>query len=216
MSVLARPGGIAGLDVAAFVDALERGAVPVDLRPARDYLTGHIPGAMNIPFSRKGMGDQIREAVPAGHPVALVADNAVVAQAAATQFAAAGYRVVGYLAGGMAAWSAAGWETVTAGEISVQQLHVRLRAGDGITVIDVREPYEWAAGHLEEARLIPLSALGREAASLDSSREYAVICATGARSSVACAILQQRGVTKVYNVSGGMAAWREAGLPVTR
>lgn len=204
------------LSVDVFVDAIRAGAVPVDVRPARSYLGGHIPGAVNIPFARRGMAESLREEVPEGYPLVLVADNGVVAASAAAQLAAAGYRVLGHLGGGMAAWTEAGWETETVGELSPRQLYRMLQERGDLAVIDVREPYEWAHGHVEGARLIPLGALSRDAASLDPDLEYAVICATGARSSVACAMLQRRGFARVHNVIGGMAAWQEAGLPVVR
>lgn len=215
MTAAIRSGDEAGLDVGAFIAALRRGAVPADLRPSKDYLAGHIPGAVSLPFARRGLGDALRQALPAGSPVVLVADNAVVAAAAAAAIAAAGYPVEGYLDGGMAAWDAAGYEVETAGEMPVGQLHGRLRRGE-MALIDVRDPHEWAAGHVAGARHVPLAALRREAAAFDPNGEYALICATGARSGVACAILQQLGVPRVYNVSGGMSAWMEAGLPVTR
>lgn len=215
MALAIGPDGAAALDLAAFLGALRRGAVPVDLRPPKDYLGGHIPGAVGLPFTRRGLAEALRQSLPAGARVALVADNAVVAGAAAAAVAAAGYPLAGYLEGGMAAWIAAGYPVETAGEMTVGQLHDRLRRGD-IALIDVREPHEWAAGHVAEARHVPLAALRREAPALDPEREYALICATGARSGAACALLQQQGILRVHNVSGGMSEWVAAGLPLTR
>lgn len=215
MALAIGPGGAAALDLAAFLGALRRGAVPVDLRPPKDYLAGHIPGAVGLPFTRRGLAEALRQSLPAGARVALVTDNAVVAGAAAAGVAAAGYPLAGYLDGGMAAWSAAGYPVETAGEMTVGQLRGRLQRGD-IELIDVREPHEWAAGHVAEARHVPLAALARSASALDPGREYALICATGARSAAACALLQRQGIPRVHNVSGGMSEWVAAGLPVVR
>ncbi len=92
-------------------------------------------------------------------------------------------------------------------EISPRRLHTRLRAGDEITVLDVRETYEWSIGRLPDARLIPLGSLPRAVHSLDKSAEIVVYCHHGTRSAAAVAWLQDQGFVRVSNLVGGIDRW---------
>jgi rhodanese-related sulfurtransferase len=85
---------------------------------------------------------------------------------------------------------------------------------DGWQIIDVREQWEWDAGHIEGAVHIPLNDVmaGREQGRLDVGRPIAVICRTGNRSELGALVLQARGFD-AHNVEGGMEAWSTAGLP---
>jgi rhodanese-related sulfurtransferase len=85
----------------------------------------------------------------------------------------------------------------------------------GAVLVDVRETGEFRAGHAAGARSLPLSNLSsRYERELAKEREILVICQSGARSAQACNYLSGMGY-KVTNVSGGTAAWRRAGLPIS-
>ena len=86
---------------------------------------------------------------------------------------------------------------------------------DGAFVIDVREPFEYEAGHVPGARLIPLGALPRHAGALPTGRPVYVICASGNRSLTAARWLAQLGVD-ARSVAGGTGAWANLGHPVVR
>jgi rhodanese-related sulfurtransferase len=83
-------------------------------------------------------------------------------------------------------------------------------------VLDVREPAEFAAGHILNARNIPLGELEKRADELAKWREKPVVvaCATGNRSAAAAATLKKHGFAKAVNLAGGFGAWQQAGLPV--
>ena len=85
-------------------------------------------------------------------------------------------------------------------------------------VVDVRETDEYVGGHLPEARNIALGQLDDRLGELDKFKDAPLIlvCQTGARSSGACGKLAKQGFAKVYNLSGGINAWREAGLPLKK
>ncbi len=95
-----------------------------------------------------------------------------------------------------------------------------LRSDPPPVVLDVREPEEFVGvlGHIEGALLVPMDALGARLPKLAglSDRPVVVVCRAGARSASAAVILQQAGFPLVYNLRGGMVAWRAAGLPVQR
>jgi adenylyltransferase/sulfurtransferase len=94
-------------------------------------------------------------------------------------------------------------------EITPSELAARLRRGDDIDLIDVREPHELNIAQIPNARLIPLGTLAEALPTLDSSREAVVICRTGARSGRAVQQLRAAGFTKVWNLAGGIHRWAD-------
>lgn len=85
-------------------------------------------------------------------------------------------------------------------------------------VLDVREQAEYAQAHILNSRGLPLSQLDARAGDIEKFKDKPVIvyCATGNRSSTAAAVLRKRGFANVFNLSGGFAAWQQAGLPVQK
>lgn len=94
----------------------------------------------------------------------------------------------------------------------MENVSVESLTGDAV-VLDVREDYEWAAGHAEGALHIPLDELPDRLGELDPDTDVAVICRTGGRSARATQWLEANGYSAV-NVTGGMGAWLEAGKPM--
>ncbi|MBD8871087.1 rhodanese-like domain-containing protein [Nocardioides donggukensis] len=84
---------------------------------------------------------------------------------------------------------------------------------DGATLVDVREPDEYAEGHVPGARPIPMGQLPARLGELDRERPVFVICASGNRSSAMAEVLDQAGFDAV-NVAGGTGAWQRSGRPV--
>ncbi len=85
-------------------------------------------------------------------------------------------------------------------------------------VLDVREPAEYAQGHIPRARHVPLGELSRRLNELEKFRDKPIIvaCRSGHRSAGACGILARNGFQNVYNLAGGMIAWEAANLPVEK
>ena len=85
-----------------------------------------------------------------------------------------------------------------------------------VTVIDVRTPAEFAAGHLGDAVNIDVDS-GRFAeaiTALPADGDYLVYCQSGNRSGRATSQMAELGFTTVYDLDGGIAAWQAAGEPV--
>ena len=84
-------------------------------------------------------------------------------------------------------------------------------------VVDVRDPGEYGAGHILGAKNLPLSGIdsGAEIAKR-KDRPLILYCDTGNRSAKAAAALKGQGYTRVLNLSGGLGAWQQAGLPVEK
>ena len=85
---------------------------------------------------------------------------------------------------------------------------------DGAFVLDVREPAEWADGHIPGATLIPLGELASRVGELDRGQRIVVVCRSGNRSAEGRDILLGAGFPSVTSVEGGMNDWASAGLPI--
>ncbi len=92
-------------------------------------------------------------------------------------------------------------------EIEPATLAARLRAGDRIEVIDVREPYEWEIARIDGATLIPLASLDSRLNEVPADREVVVHCKVGGRSAQAVRRLRAAGYTRVWNLAGGIQRW---------
>ena len=86
----------------------------------------------------------------------------------------------------------------------------------GATVIDVREPEEFASGHIPDAVNLPQADLATRLDELPHDRPVFVICQGGFRSLRAAQFLKQRGLSDVASVKGGTEAWRAGGGEMIR
>jgi len=93
-------------------------------------------------------------------------------------------------------------------EITMKELAEKLKNGEKLNMIDVREDEEVAQGKIPEARHIPLSELPERVNELDKNQPYYMICRSGGRSGQACSILKAQGYD-VVNVAGGMLDWED-------
>jgi hydroxyacylglutathione hydrolase len=192
---------------------LEEGVVLVDLRPAADFAAAHAPGAISVPFSRSDLAVNVSKLLPSGTALALVADNDLVADEAGALLRDAGWEVVGTLAGGMASWWAAGRGVAALDLWPIERLHEH--AGDeGLVIVDVREPEEWAQGVIAGAKLIPQGELWKRHNELPPDQPIVTICAGGVRSARAASLLEHLGFRCVATVDrAGMGEWVKRGYP---
>jgi rhodanese-related sulfurtransferase/transcriptional regulator with XRE-family HTH domain len=97
-----------------------------------------------------------------------------------------------------------------------------LTAAGDVDIVDVREPGEWATGHIPGARLLPLGQLRGDPDGAGAGqglgngvgKKVLFVCASGGRSLTAAKLAEQRGVPEVYSLDGGTAGWARAGLPI--
>lgn len=94
----------------------------------------------------------------------------------------------------------------------------KLRQQTNSVVLDVRTPREFAAGHIPGATNIDWNGadFAKRVSALDRSKTYLVNCAVGVRSAKASDKMLSLQFTNVYNLDGGIKAWRKAGKPVRR
>jgi rhodanese-related sulfurtransferase len=98
--------------------------------------------------------------------------------------------------------------------VTVHDLKAALDEGP-TQLIDVREPHEYADGHVPGAEPMPLMSVPQRVDEVPTDRPVYVVCAVGGRSAQAAAFLAARGVDAV-NVDGGTVEWIAAGYPVQR
>lgn len=83
-----------------------------------------------------------------------------------------------------------------------------------VAVIDVREASEYNAGHVPDARLIPVASIFARRDELPRDKDIVFVCAVGQRSALACEMAAAAGLTRLFNLEGGTEAWIEAGYPI--
>jgi rhodanese-related sulfurtransferase len=98
-------------------------------------------------------------------------------------------------------------------EVDAITAKARLDRGEAV-LIDVREPDEHARERIAGATLIPLSSFDAARVAAVASKPVIVHCLSGARSARAVAMLRAAGVKNVANLTGGIHAWKAAGLPI--
>lgn len=102
-------------------------------------------------------------------------------------------------------------------DITAVDLAERLKTGDHIRLIDVREPHELEISHLDGADLIPLGEMAGRMSELDSAEDIVLVCKSGTRSARALELLASAGFRKMKNLKGGINAWArdvDSSLPV--
>jgi rhodanese-related sulfurtransferase len=124
--------------------------------------------------------------------------------------------VIAFVSGALLIWPmvrrSTGGPWVTAAQA------VQLINKEDALVLDVREPGEYSAAHILNARNIPLKDLGARVKEIEKFKQKPVIiaCESGNRSGTAVSVLKSQGFANVYNLSGGVGAWQQAGLPTEK
>lgn len=181
--------------------------IVVDIRTNTEFGAGHVPNSINI-----GLGGQFASwagtLIPIGTPIAIVADDADQVEEAVMRLARVGHETVsGYM------WfSEFGGEKKTVEQVSVEFVNDLTKSDAPMQFVDVRRVAEHNAGHAVRTINIPLDKLVDEFGKLDPESPTYVICQGGYRSSIGTSILENAGFKSIYNVTGGTAAWVNAGL----
>lgn len=201
------------LDAGA-AERLAEGAALVDLRSTAAFLGAHLPGSLAL-----GVG-----LLPAfagwlldpDEDLVLVADDERQAALAARHLARIGYdRVAGYLEAAMPGWAARARPFATVPVVDVAQVAGRVETPpEDWTLLDVRGLAEVEGGIVAGARHVYVGELPRRLGELDPRRHYSVMCASGARATIAASVLLRAGFRRVDVFLGSMGAWTAAGHEV--
>jgi glyoxylase-like metal-dependent hydrolase (beta-lactamase superfamily II)/rhodanese-related sulfurtransferase len=196
----------------------QHGAALLDLRLKQDYIQKHVPGSVHLEADDQ-LSNRIGFVLPADVPIVLFLEDESHYRRVIFSLARVGYEnVVGYLSESIDTWEGLGLP-VTSGDVQdirANELKALLDTGNGDRpmIIDVREPWEYQQGHIPTAQLMPLGEFRAKISNLDPAQPVAVVCATGARSQTAAALLGRQGFTTVYNLVGGTSGWMGNGYPL--
>jgi|SRR5271170_1652017 len=98
-------------------------------------------------------------------------------------------------------------------DVDPERVSALIAADPPAQLIDVREPYEHDAGHIDGARHIELQALSAQAATIDHGRPVVFYCRVGARSEMAAQAFRASGF-EAFSMSGGLLRWESEGRPL--
>ncbi len=95
---------------------------------------------------------------------------------------------------------------------------VQLMNNEDVVVLDVREPAETVGGKIAKAIQIPVGGVAKRISELEKHKDKTMLvyCKSGARSGMACKELSKNGFDKVYSLNGGILAWQDAHLPISK
>jgi rhodanese-related sulfurtransferase len=98
--------------------------------------------------------------------------------------------------------------------LDAAQLKTLLESDERPRLIDVRTAGEFARGTIAGAQHVELGTLPANVEALNPRAPVVLVCQSGGRSAQGCALLEQRGFQRVYNLGGGIGGWARAGLPI--
>jgi glyoxylase-like metal-dependent hydrolase (beta-lactamase superfamily II)/rhodanese-related sulfurtransferase len=188
----------------AVVAHVEAGGAVLDGRDRERFAAAHIPGSLGVE-----LGDSFAPwagwLLDYNAPIILVLDPDQDAVVAATEMGRIGFTEIAGVLRGVDTWRESGgplasYETATIGEL------VAAMADDpDLQVIDVRDPQEWEAGHLDGSvhRYVPDVATGLPPG-IDPAKSIWLVCRTGNRSSIAAGLIERFGVAPVVVTKGGV------------
>ena len=193
----------------------QEGVIVLDTRPAMQFAVAHVPGSIHIGLSGQYASWAAR-ILGLDKRIILVGEDPDHLRESQMRLARVGIEnVQAYLEDGVSGWTAAGYELDYIPQISVQEFaELQEEEGDHMTVLDVREPSEVAAGAMENSIRIPLGQLQSRTGEFDGSKLIVVHCKGGYRSSIATSILRRAGFRDIANLTGGFDAWRAMAQPV--
>ncbi len=195
----------------------------LDVRHPTERKTFYIKGSKHIPIRQ--LSKRVNEIKGQKYKdLYVISHSGDLSKKAAKSLTSMGFTKVHNVQGGMVSWASKsypikhhlgrGFENIT-----VQELHRRLKRDPEIFILDVRTLPEYKNdGHIEDSTLIPIQVLARKLHEIRDKKNIRVyiICHTGGRSTYASDLLLKSGFKKVTNVLGGMEAWKRLNYPYKR
>ena len=197
----------------------------IDARNPEEYQEVHIKGAINIPEKKFAEHQEKLPEDKAGRIIFYC--NGVKcgkSKKAAVKARDLGYTEIYVYAEGMPVWEEKGMPIYTGPDyekriettiITPENLQVLLNSGtDSYTIVDVRDPEEFAEGHIQNSINIPVASFASQSGVLDKKKKIIVYCNSGGRSYNAYRKLMKLGYKEINQAI--FADWKEAGMPVEK
>jgi len=210
-------------ELKGLVDSRVDTFVVIDARNPEEYQEVHIPGAINVPQKKF---DTYKKLLPTDKNKLLIFYcNGVKcgkSKKAAKLAAEEGYSHIKVFAQGMPVWEEMNYpikagpeyeKKIETTKVSPGELQAMIDAGvDDFTVVDVRDPAEYGAGHIPGATNIPVATFASRSGQLDKNKKIIVYCNSGNRSYLAYRKLKRLAYQKIYQTL--FADWQAAGMVV--
>jgi hydroxyacylglutathione hydrolase len=202
------------LKPAEFKAAMAKGAPIIDTRAPPAFGGAHIEGSYSLPPTRLSNAGWV---APVEKEVLLVVDDSEALTFAVRNLYRMGYtNITGYLSGSLESWYKEGNPLSKVDLLTCQQLSEMIRSEEKPVIVDVRRHSEWDEGHIEDAIHIYLGRLPERLNEIPTEKPVVLQCKTGTRSSFAASILKKAGRTRVYNLLGGIDAWKKLDYPLVK
>ena len=191
------------------------GAFLVDTRTSLQFDDAHIPGATHISILEPGFASRLAWLADPDHQIVFAGRDDIDGSRAVELAQAVGMRNLGgFLHGGMTAWREEGRPATQTSRLTLEQLKQRFDDGS-IQILDVREPDEFADGHIPGSIPTPWHDIDSIPEGIDPAGPVATVCGSGRRAGVAASLLQRFGAEDVMHVpKGGVNAWGEHDWPI--
>lgn len=191
----------------------ETGCQVIDIRGPAGFGCGHVPGSISL--WREGISSYAGWYLNYGEPCVIVDDFNLDLGEVQRQFLRMGYdNIAGFLDGGFGAWCREGQEVGRTGTCSVHELKEQLDRGAPF-ILDVRDIRNRnALGHIPHSHHIYVGELPGHIQEIPSDEPVYIYCDAGFKGSLAASVLARYHFRMVFNVLGGMNAWKQAGFRV--
>ncbi len=203
------------LSVHEFEEALqEPNTIILDAREPAGFAGSHIPGSINIWL--EGLSFFPGWVINYDQRILLVLERQTDLDMAVRYLWRIGFdNVIGYLCAGISEWRDKGKAIDTLSTLSASELKKRLEKKE-VELVDVREFYELETGVVEGAEKIFVGFIPKQGDRLSKAKPIVTTCGWGGRGSIAASLLKRMGFKNIYNLMGGMRAWRARGYPVIK
>lgn len=196
------------LSIGQFENALKNNITIVDTRDKLSFAGGHIPGSINIQ-DNSSFSTWAGWLLEYDKPFILVARDSRIEALTKALIRIGLDSISGYI-NDIDKIANAGHEMEIIQQIDVHSLH---KDSSNYFLLDVRAASEYESGSIEGAVNIHAGYIQERFNELPKDKKIAVYCAGGDRSAIASSLLRLKGMENIYNVTGGMNAWKMAGLP---
>jgi hydroxyacylglutathione hydrolase len=186
--------------------ALEAGAILVDTRDKLTFAAGHWPGSINIPFS-KNFSTWAGWLLPYDRPLILLASREQVPELTRRLIRVGLDRIQGYLP------RLPEGQLERVESLSPHEAKALWEQGE-VVILDVRAADEYRSGHIPGAQHLHAGRVMNQLHRIPKDRPLLVHCLGGDRSSIAISALKAAGFRNLFDLKGGIEAWRQAGLPL--
>lgn len=191
-----------------FLEAYNRGMKVIDTRSNAEYAKGYLPNTLNI-ANNNAFATWMGWFMNYDEPFILITEEDKIEDLTKKLMRIGLDNVFGYYSD----LNALGITLQTAETIDLEEFKTYIGRED-VQILDVRNQTEFDAGHVEGATHVFVGTLENHLDKIDPNKTLVIHCQAGARSSMAAAVLERNGFSKIKNYLGGMKEWKEKGNPV--